>query len=97
MKKYCKICGQYLGDTVNCIDAQGNEINYFSIIAMRYCRPCSQMRRAQSLTLNLYNYKQRQKQLRKAEKTKLQLLEEQNELLRRKNIELRNELDNLKY
>lgn len=92
MKKYCKICGDYLGDTVNCIDAQGNEINYFSIIAMRYCRPCAEMRRAQSLTLNLYNYKQRQKQLRKAEKTKLQLIEEENALLRKRILQLEHDI-----
>lgn len=92
MRKYCKICGDYLGDTVNCIDAQGNEINYFSIIAMRYCRPCAEMRRAQSLTLNLYNYKQRQKQLRKAEKTKLQLIEEENALLRKRILQLEHDI-----
>ena len=36
MKKYCKFCGSYLGDTKTCIDNEGNEINYFSIIAKKY-------------------------------------------------------------
>lgn len=89
MRKYCKWCGQYLGDTVLCIDANGNEINYYKIIAQRYCEECSKKARAQSNTINLHNYRQRQKALRKAEKTRLQLLEEENDLLRKRIIELR--------
>lgn len=93
MKKYCKFCGQYLGDTVTCIDGSGHEISYYSIIARQYCKECAKLAREQSNTVNLHNYRQRQKQLRKAEKTKLQLIEEENELLRRTIIELKASLN----
>jgi len=89
MKKYCKFCGSYLGDTKTCIDNEGNEINYFSIIAKKYCDEHAKLAREQSNTVNLHNYRQRQKMIRKAEKTKLELIEEENKLLRMRNMQLR--------
>ena len=89
MKKYCKFCGQYLGDTITCIDSSGQEISYYSIIARQYCSECAKKAREQSNTVNLHNYRQRQKLIRKAEKTKLDLLEEENELLRMQIMQLR--------
>lgn len=94
MKKYCKFCGKYLGDTVTCIDGNGNEIDYYSIIALKYCRPCAKMAREQSNCINLHNYRQRQKAIKKAEKTRLELLEEENDLLRKQIMQLRNDIYN---
>ena len=93
MKKYCKICGTYLGDTKTCIDAQGCEIDYFSIISRKYCPSCGAWAREQNNRVYLHNFRQRQKQLRQAEKNRLQLLEEENELLRRQIMKLRSEIE----
>ena len=91
MKKYCKICGLYLGDTVTCIDGSGCEIDYYSIIARKYCPECAAMVRRQNNTVDLHNYRQRQKALKRAEKTRLELLEEENRLLRERIARMRAE------
>ena len=61
-------------------------------IALKYCDLCREKAYKQGDSLRMHNFRQRQKQKRKAEKTRLQLLEEENELLRARIIKLREEI-----
>lgn len=91
MKKFCVWCGAYLVDTDTGIAANGEEISYYKAIALKYCDECREKAYKQGDKLRLYNFRQRQKQERKAQKTRLALLEEENELLRARIIQLREE------
>lgn len=91
MKKFCVWCGDYLVDTDTCITKDGQEISYYRAIALKYCDECRQKAYKQGDSLRMYNFRQRQKQQRKAEKTRLALLEEENELLRQRITKLREE------
>ena len=93
MKKFCIWCGAFLVDTDICITADGEEISYYKAIALKYCDECREKAYKQGDKLRLYNFRQRQKQERKAQKTRLALLEEENELLRQQILKLREELD----
>ncbi len=92
MKKFCIWCGAFLVDTDICITADGEEISYYKAIALKYCDECREKAYKQGDKLRLYNFRQRQKQERKAQKTRLALLEEENELLRQQILKLREEL-----
>ena len=61
----------------------------YIIDTKKYCDEHAKLAREQSNTVNLHNYRQRQKMIRKAEKTKLELIEEENKLLRMRNMQLR--------
>ena len=91
MKKFCVWCGAYLVDTDTGIAANGEEVSYYKAIALKYCDLCREKAYKQGDSLRMYNFRQRQKQQRKAEKTRLALLEEENELLRARIIQLREE------
>ncbi len=93
MKKFCVWCGAYLVDTDTGITANGEEVSYYKAIALKYCDLCREKAYKQGDSLRMYNFRQRQKQQRKAEKTRLQLLEEENELLRARIIKLREEIN----
>ena len=92
MKKFCVWCCAYLVDTDTGITANGEEISYYKAIALKYCDLCREKAYKQGNSLRMHNFRQRQKQQRKAEKTRLQLLEEENELLRQKILKMREEL-----
>lgn len=92
MKKFCIWCGDYLVDTDTGITKDGQEISYYKAIALKYCDECREKAYKQGDKLRLYNFRQRQKQERKAQKTRLALLEEENELLRQQILKLREEL-----
>ena len=92
MKKFCIWCGAFLVDTDICITADGEEISYYKAIALKYCDECREKAYKQGDKLRLYNFRQRQKQERKAQKTRLALLEEENELLRQQILKLREKL-----
>ena len=92
MKKFCVWCGDYLVDTDTGITKDGQEISYYKAIALKYCDLCREKAYKQGDSLRMYNFRQRQKQKRKAEKTRLALLEEENELLRQRIIKLREEI-----
>lgn len=92
MKKFCIWCGAFLVDTDICITGDGEEISYYKAIALKYCDECREKAYKQGDKLRLYNFRQRQKQERKAQKTRLALLEEENELLRQQILKLREEL-----
>ena len=74
MKKFCIWCGAFLVDTDICITADGEEISYYKAIALKYCDECREKAYKQGDKLRLYNFRQRQKQERKAQKTRLALL-----------------------
>ena len=85
--------GAALTDKYSEATANGEEVSYYKAIALKYCDLCREKAYKQGDSLRMYNFRQRQKQQRKAEKTRLQLLEEENELLRARIIKLREEIN----
>lgn len=84
----CDRCGFLIGN----INGDGN---FYSLIRTMYCDECKEPVRRESHRLAQRAYRKRKKLEKKAEKTKLQLLTEENELLRNKIIQLREEGQNV--
>ena len=93
--KFCSVCGSWIGN-YNTGETPEGVKSYYSIIRSKYCSRCRPMMIDQQTRLGLHNMRQRQKLERKQERSKLELLEEENSLLRQYVKELREELDELR-
>lgn len=83
---YCDWCRALLGN----INGEGN---YYALIRLKYCPECRTFARSESNRAAQRAYRQRKRQEKKQLATKLELLEEENRLLRERVKELRrNEL-----
>ena len=79
---YCDWCHALLGN----INGEGN---YFALIRLKYCPECRAFARSESNRAAQRAYRQRKRQEKEQLATKLELLEEENRLLRERVKELR--------
>lgn len=82
-KKYCQCCGKLISDI--------NSADYFKHIRVKYCPDCRDMMKRFQSAERQYNFRQRKKQVNKLRDERIQLLTEENELLRQRIIQLREE------
>lgn len=82
-KKYCICCGTLISDI--------NSADYFKHIRVKYCPTCRDLMKRYQSAARQYNFRQKQKQINKLRDDRLQLLAEENELLRQRIIQLREE------
>lgn len=90
--KFCSVCGNWIGNYNTGETPEGIK-SYYSIIRSKYCSRCRPMMIDQQTRLRLHNMRERNKRLKKQERTKLELLEEENNLLRQYIVQLREELE----
>lgn len=90
--KFCNVCGCWIGNYFTGFTPYG-EKSYHSIIRTKYCNECRPLMISQQTQLRLHNLRQRQKLERKQERAKLDLLEQENKLLRQYVKELRENLE----
>jgi len=81
-KVTCSRCGTEIGN----INGDGN---FFALIRQKWCPNCKSIARRESLRLAQKAFRERKKRQRKLEKTKLELLEEENKILRERIKEYR--------
>lgn len=93
--KFCSVCTCWIGNYVTGETPSGTK-SYYSIIRSKYCDGCRPMMINQQTQLRLHNLRQRQKQIHKAEQTKLDLLQQENELLRQYVKELREQIQEMR-
>ena len=86
-RKYCQCCGTLISD-VNSPDC-----DYYKHIRIKYCDICRETMKKLQGAARQYDFRQRTKQTRKLRDERLQLLEEENELLRERIICLREQND----
>lgn len=86
--KYCQRCGVLISDI--------NTADYYSHISIKYCRPCSEASAREKNTAWVNAARKRKRAEQKQRDIKAQLLEEENELLRRNIIALRESLERMK-
>lgn len=86
--RFCTVCKCWIGNYLTGFTPYG-ERSYHSIIRSKYCNECRPLMISQQTKVRLHNLRQRKKQEHKQEKTKLDLLEQENELLREYIKELR--------
>ena len=84
-RKFCKRCGVLISDL-------NNNADWFSHIRIQYCDICRKDSEREKTALRIYNFRQRKKLKNKLRDEKLALLEEENELLRQRVIQLREEV-----
>lgn len=86
--RFCAVCNEWIGNYETGATPSGTK-SYYSIIRSKYCDGCRPLMISQQTQLRLHNLRQRKKQEHKQEKTKLDLLQQENELLREYIKELR--------
>ncbi|SFX69953.1 hypothetical protein [Ruminococcus sp. XPD3002] len=84
---FCIICGQWIGNHDTGATPYGKK-SYYSIIRAKYCDECRPMIIDQQMNIRLHNLRQRQKYERRELKEKLSLTQEENELLRKRVMQL---------
>ena len=82
--KFCQYCGKCISDI--------NESDYFSHISIKYCSDCSDKAKKEKNLARVKAYRQRKKIKDKFRDEQLKLLQEENELLRKKIIQLREDV-----
>lgn len=85
--KYCERCGAYIGNI------ETWEKGYYSFIRTKYCDRCRDELSKRHAKERAKKYRKRNQKVGKAESTQLDLLKEENDLLRRNIIKLREELE----
>lgn len=88
---YCASCGKWIGNH-NTGDTPWGNKSYFSIIRTKYCKECRKKVVNSQTAFRLYNLRKRKKWLDKEKLSQLELLKEENELLRLQIIELRKDI-----
>ena len=84
-KKYCQCCGILISDI--------NEADYFRHIRVKYCDHCREAMKNYKNALRQYNFRQRKKQISKLRDARIQMLSEENELLRQRLTALREQAE----
>jgi hypothetical protein len=82
--KFCECCGKFISDI--------NNNDYYSHISKKYCSACSDKVKKQKNLEQVKAYRKRKKQKDKFRDEQLELLQEENELLRKKIIQLREDV-----
>ena len=83
--KKCERCGKLIGDAY--------ETNYFAYIRMKYCSNCKiQVKREQDAQ-RMRDLRRKTREINKAKSEQLALLREENEMLRRRIIGMREQID----
>jgi len=82
-QKYCKGCGRIISDI--------NSSDWYSHMSIKYCPECRKKSDSQKSAERMRALRARLKQEKKAKFERLELLEIENELLRRRIIKLREE------
>lgn len=83
--KYCEGCGRVI--------SRINDADWYSHMSIKYCPNCRAKSDKEKAAERLKRFRARNKQIRKAKDEKLVLLEEENELLRKRIIRLREEIE----
>lgn len=84
--KKCKRCGTVISDI--------NTTDWYRHLSVKYCTICRKESDREKTALRVYNLRQRKKQKDKFRDEKLALLEEENELLRKRVLQLRESVMN---
>ncbi len=84
--KFCKRCGTLISDI--------NNTDWYRHLSVKYCSLCRKESDREKTALRVYNLRQRKKQKDKFRDEKLALLEEENELLRKRVLQLRESVMN---
>lgn len=84
--KFCKRCGTLISDI--------NNTDWYRHLSVKYCSFCRKESDREKTALRVYNLRQRKKQKDKFRDEKLALLEEENELLRKRVLQLRESVMN---
>ena len=85
---YCVICGKWIGNH-NTGETDKGTASYYSIIKRKYCDTCNDWKRKQDLRFNQHEFRRRKKKLNKLKDERLQFYAEENDLLRKYIMELR--------
>lgn len=88
--KYCTMCGDWIGNYFTGFTPNG-EKSFHGIIRLKYCDKCRPKAKYYQAKERGKKFRMNNSRVRKQEKTKLELLEQENELLRKKIVQLRNE------
>lgn len=84
--KFCECCGKFISDI--------NKNDYYSHISIKYCSACSEKIRKEKTHARVNALRKRKKQKDKFRDEQLELLQEENELLRLQVIKLREQVYN---
>ena len=84
--KFCECCGKFISDI--------NNNDYYSHISKKYCSACSVKSKKEKNLASVKAYRKRKKQKDKFRDEQLELLQEENELLRLQVIKLREQVYN---
>lgn len=85
--KFCERCGAKIGDEFN--------TDYFAYIRMKYCPECKEQVKREQTAERVKRLRRRTREINKAKSEQLELLKEENEILRRRIIMMREHLDNI--
>ena len=84
-KKYCERCGKLIGDAY--------ETDFFAYIRMKYCFDCKVQVRREKNAQRMRDLRKKTREINKAKSEQLALLREENEMLRRRIIGMREQID----
>lgn len=90
--RFCHRCKGWIGNYLTGETPDG-EASYHSLIRAKYCSVCRPIVINEQTQVRLHNLRERNKLERKQEQTKIDLLAEENELLRQYVQQLREKLD----
>lgn len=83
-RKYCERCGRLIGDAYN--------TDFFAYIRMKYCSECKVKVKREQDAKRMQMLRKKNREINKARNEQLVLLQEENELLRKNIIRLREQL-----
>ena len=84
-KKYCERCGKLIGDAYN--------TDFFAYIRMEYCSDCKVKVRREKNAERMKRLRRETREINNARKEQLELLREENEMLRLRIIRMRENMD----
>ena len=84
-KKYCERCGKLIGDAY--------ETDFFAYIRMKYCDECKIQVRREKNAQRMKELRRKTREINKAKSEQLELLREENEMLRLQIIRMRENMD----
>lgn len=90
-KKYCLFCGTLISDL------NDPECNYYRHIRIKYCDNCRGMVEHFQASNRAYNFRQRRKEKEKFRDEQIELLREENAILRANIRQLREETEKKKF
>ena len=79
--RYCQRCGEYLGNYMT--------DNFYALIRMKYCSQCRPTAELDFTAARMRKYRRTKREVRKAQNEQLELLKKENELLRKRIEDMR--------